>query len=129
MKIKNKSIIVVSLLTLGAAVCIFLIAYYNIIYFYIDHSIKEPLLLEITLDGKTIFEGTAIPPKIMPPIAYHKILILGGKHTIQFHDKTREIKEKETFSGSKIRTILIRTRKDVLRNRHIIIDSERIPIK
>lgn len=112
-----------------ASICIFLIAYYNIVFLYIEHSIKEPLLLEVALDKKIIFEGTANPVEIMPPILYDRILILGGKHTIKFRDKTRGIEEIETFSGSKIRTILIRTRKDVLRNRHIIIDLERIPIK
>jgi hypothetical protein len=126
---KNKKLIVGFSITLLIAVCIFLIAYYNIISFYLEHSLKKTLSLEVTLDDKVIFEGNANPTRMMPPIIYDRILILGGKHTIQFYDKTRGIKEKETFSGSNVRTILIRTKKDILQDRHIIIDSKRIPIK
>ncbi len=102
----------------------------NRIRFYIEHSEKELLDIKVNLDGGNIFSEKIYPSKRMPPIVYHTTLdIHNGKHMITFFDQTRKIKESASFKAEKTKTILIRMRKDVLENKHIIISEEEIPIK
>jgi len=102
----------------------------NRIHFYIEHNEKELLDIKVNLDDGNIFSEKIYPSKRMPPIVYNTTLdIHNGKHMITFFDQTRKIKESASFKAEKTKTILIRMRKDVLKNKHIIISEEEIPIK
>lgn len=100
------------------------------ISFFVQHSRQDSLSLEITLDGKVMFEGEVSPSKKMPPIVSYKELYLSkGEHTVKFIDKTRMIEEEENFMVPETKFILITTEGDIDSGRHITISADVIPIK
>jgi hypothetical protein len=97
---------------------------------HLDHPLNAALSVQVRFDGKTVFSGLVGPVKRMPPIAWSGVVQVGeGPHEITFVDLTRKIVEKRRFLGGEAGSILIKTKKDVLEKRHIVICRDRVPIK
>jgi hypothetical protein len=97
---------------------------------FVDHPIKETVSMEISLDGKSIFKEETKPTGRMPPIIFDMTFELGGgEHLIEYSDTTRKIFEKRPFRAKDVKVIIIRTGKDPLQNRYIVLEKEEIPVK
>lgn len=97
---------------------------------HIDHAIKETLEIKVILDSSVIFNKLVDSIKKMPPIVYSQTFKIDKNiHTIEFIDITRNIQEKKSFTPEEVKTIIIKTRKDVLDNCHIVLCKENTPIK
>lgn len=102
----------------------------HILNLHIDHAIKESLEIKVTLDSNVIFNKLIDSINKMPPIVYSQTFKIDKKiHTIEFIDMTRNIQEKKLFTSEEVKTIIIKTRKDVLDNCHIVLCKENTPIK
>lgn len=102
----------------------------HLIYLHIDHALKENLEIKLTLDSNVIFHKLIEKTNRMPPIIYNNSIKLeSGKHIIEFSNITKNIKETNFFIAEDIKTIIIKTRKDILTNSHIVFDTEKTPIK
>ena len=97
---------------------------------YLDHAGSKTLSVKIILDNKVLFEGLIKQSKRMPPIVYSKILNLSaGSHNLKFEDRTRRISEEKKFLSPDIKTIFIKTEKDLLTKTHIVLETKDISVK
>lgn len=130
MRFRRHSIVITFLILMFALVQRGCPAKTHGVQLYVDHQVKRTLSLEIKIDGKAVYSGTAKVINRKPPIFVSKELKLKpGRHVVEFIDKTRVIHERRAFYPEKIKTILVRTRKDAIKKRHIILSADRMPIK
>ena len=100
------------------------------IILFLDHSVNETLAIKIILDDNIIFNDLAKPEKRMPPIIFSETIPLSpGEHKMMFEDNTRNIVEEKKFNIPEIKTIFVKTEKDVVEGAHIVLDSEKVYVK